>query len=55
MYPTGEGLWEYIMYDGSRRVRSGQGDDIFIPKYLIVNVRISYTQDLTEPNNNAYV
>lgn len=53
-YPTGEGLWEYIMYDGSERVKSGIGDDIFIPQFLKVNIKINYTQDVTEPNNNGY-
>ena len=54
-YPTGEGLWEYIMYDGSERVKSGIGDDIFIPKKLVVSIKISYTQDSLEPNTNGYL
>jgi hypothetical protein len=54
-YPTGEGLWEYIMYDGSERVKSGNGDDLFLPKKLVVRIKISYTQDTTEPNTNGYV
>ena len=54
-WPTGGGLWEYIMYDGCERGKIGIADDIIMPKKLIVRVRISYTQDSTEPNNNGYV
>jgi hypothetical protein len=52
--PTLDGEVYYVAYKGSRRMISGQGEDIFLPKKLIVRLEVDYAQDRTEPINNAY-
>jgi hypothetical protein len=43
------GACDTIMYQGCRRIKY-QAGDIFVPKYMITNWRVMYTQDREEPN-----
>jgi len=53
-FPTLDGQVYYVAYKGSRRVVSGQGEDIFLPKKLIVRIEVDYAQDRTNTLLNAY-
>lgn len=53
--PTLGDVVEFAEYKGSRRERSGAGDDIFIPKKLIVKIDIAYSQSRTDPTQLACV
>jgi len=52
--PTLNGEVFYVTYQGSRRVDSGQREDILLPRKLLVRLKVDYSQDRQEPTNNAY-
>jgi len=52
--PTIKGTCEYFGYERSRRENSGAGDDLLIPKVLVVTCNIYYSEDHMNPKDPAY-